>query len=225
MPANHSSPRIHYLAGKHPNRIGWLVGPSARTKTKLRPWIPYALDNDAFSAWTKGTEWNVEEWRALLQWARFSGQSPRWCIVPDVVADKTETLEKWTRYAPEAANYGWPLAFAVQDGMTPDDVPEDADVIFVGGTTEWKWRSLPTWCKNFRRVHVGRVNEIRRLYTCEEYGVESCDGTGWIRDPGDPRKLDALADWLSGELTDTQMTISNLNNDKANEITPQHAAP
>lgn len=209
MLANHSSPRFHYLAGKHPNRLGWLVGPTARAKTKLRDWVPYALDNDAFSAWVKKTVWDEAAWRALLEWAKASGKRPRWILIPDEVANKRATLEKWKRYADEVAEkYGWPLAFAAQDGMTPDDVPENADVVFIGGTTEWKWRNLPVFARHFHRVHVGRVNELRRLLTCAEFKVESCDGTGWIRDPSDPRKMDRLADWLAGEITDNQLTFA-----------------
>jgi len=199
MPANHSSPTVHYLAGKYPNRLAWLVGPSAMSKTKLRPWMPYALDNDAFSAWSQKKPWDVEAWRALLQWAQLSRHKPLWVLVPDVVADREATLQNWVRYAPEAAAYKWPLAFAVQDGMTPADVPADAAIVFVGGTTRWKWQTLPMWAESCARVHVGRVNELRRLWTCEEYGVESVDGTGWFRDTQDGRRIRHLKLWLEQE--------------------------
>jgi hypothetical protein len=199
MPANHSSPTVHYLAGKYPNRLAWLVGPSAMLKTKLRPWMPYALDNDAFSAWSQKKPWDVEAWRALLQWAQLSRHKPLWVLVPDVVADREATLQNWVRYAPEAAAYKWPLAFAVQDGMTPADVPADAAIVFVGGTTRWKWQTLPMWAESCARVHVGRVNELRRLWTCEEYGVESVDGTGWFRDTQDGRRIRYLKLWLEQE--------------------------
>jgi hypothetical protein len=199
MPANHSSPTVHYLAGKYPNRLAWLVGPSAMSKTKLRPWMPYALDNDAFSAWSQKKPWDVEAWRALLQWAQLSRHKPLWVLVPDVVADREATLQNWVRYAPEAAAYKWPLAFAVQDGMTPADVPADAAIVFVGGTTRWKWQTLPMWAESCARVHVGRVNELRRLWTCEEYGVESVDGTGWFRDTQDGRRIRHLKHWLEQE--------------------------
>jgi hypothetical protein len=199
MPANHSSPTVHYLAGKYPNRLAWLVGPSAMSKTKLRPWMPYALDNDAFSAWSQKKPWDVEAWRALLQWAQLSRHKPLWVLVPDVVADREATLQNWVRYAPEAAAYKWPLAFAVQDGMTPADVPADAAIVFVGGTTRWKWQTLPMWAESCARVHVGRVNELRRLWTCEEYGVESVDGTGWFRDTQDGRRIRYLKLWLEQE--------------------------
>lgn len=197
MPANHSSPTIHYWAGKHPGRFGWLVGPTARTKTKLRPWMPYALDNDAFSAWTKKAPWDYDNWRSLLEWARDSGQAPLWVLVPDVVADADKTIESWWRYSKEARSFGWHLAFAVQDGMTPCDVPQDADVVFVGGTTDWKWKTAKTWAKKFQRVHIGRVNELHRLWECEALGIESVDGTGWFRDGQNGRRIIALEKWLS----------------------------
>jgi hypothetical protein len=64
MPANHSSAIVHYWAGKYPGRLGWLIGPTALPKTKLRPWMPFALDNDAFSAWAKSREWDEGAWIA-----------------------------------------------------------------------------------------------------------------------------------------------------------------
>lgn len=203
MPANHSSATLHYLAGRFPGRLGWLIGPTARFKTKLRDWIPYALDNDAFSAWSQGKEWSEQDWFELLKWARMSGRKPRWVLVPDVVADKQGTLGRWLKYKEHALQFGWPMAFAVQDGMTPDDVPEDADVVFVGGTTEWKWRHLGTWTRNFKRVHVGRVNSINKLWVCEDYGVESVDGTGWFRDSDASYKMDRIQQWLEGNRNET----------------------
>lgn len=199
MPSTDSSPLLHYLAGKYPGRLGWLVGPRGRLKKKLRPWIPYALDNDAFSAWVNKTEWSFEEWKALLDWSKASGLKPLWALVPDVVADRHATLERWHQYAPIVKSYGWPLAFAVQDGMSVHDVPKNADVVFVGGTTEFKWSTVQMWAWYFPRVHVGRVNSIDRLWQCEDLGVESVDGTGWFRDPSDPTLIPAMIKWLNRE--------------------------
>lgn len=83
------------------------------------------------------------------------------------------------------------MAFAAQDGMTPADVPSDADVVFVGGSTSWKWANLRMWTDNFPRVHVGRVNSRRLLEQAEQAGAESCDGTGWFRDPERTAELEA----------------------------------
>lgn len=207
MPSNHSSALVHFLAGRHPGRIGWLVGPSALPKTKLREWMPFACDNDAFSAWTKKESWDFEAWVSMLEKLRYSRFEPKWILVPDVVADREATLEAWKKYSPKAAEFGWPLAFALQDGMSPEDVPSDAALVFVGGTTDWKWKSLPIWCDHFPRVHVGRVNEIRRLRTCERLGVESCDGTGWFRDGDGGRKERALRSWFENEIDPQRQLI------------------
>jgi hypothetical protein len=81
-------------------------------------------------------------------------------------------------------------------------VPSGADVIFVGGTTEWKWRNLRQWTDNFPRVHVGRVNSEKLLWAAHEAGAESCDGTGWMRG-GEERLADLwryLAQSAGGDL-------------------------
>lgn len=211
MPSNNSDAIIHYWAGRYPGRIGWLLGPSGMQKTKLREWIPFALDNDAFAAWTKGTPWNESMWLSMLDTLRHDTDfTPRWVLVPDVVADRDATLRKWDKYSGIAEQFGWPLAMAVQDGMTPEDVPEGC-VIFVGGTTKWKWDSVEMWASTNHRVHVGRVNEVSKLVLCEKLGVESVDGTGWMRGTGGGRQAKALADWLEGgstkELQNEDFTI------------------
>ena len=197
--AGQSNPLWHYAAGRWPGKVGLLLGPAYFRKQAIRPWLTYVLDNDAFSAWSNGTEWNHAAWTEMLKRAMLNKHKPAWVLVPDVVADKTATLASWQRHAPEAASYSWPLAFAVQDGMTPDDVPEGAQVVFVGGTTEWKWQNLPMWCASFSRVHVGRVNNIEKVYHCEDMGIESVDGTGWFKDPTREDKLPALLSWFEGE--------------------------
>jgi hypothetical protein len=200
MPANHSSPAVHYWAGRYPGKIGWLIGPTAMPKTKLRKWMPFALDNDAFSVWTNKTEWNESAWQAMLNKVSRFNADPLWALVPDVVADRDGTLKKWELFSPVITAFGWPRAFAVQDGMTPKDVPRNADVVFVGGTTAWKWRTVKIWTSNFLRVHVGRVNSVERLQLCEEIGVESVDGTGWFRDSEHAGKARLLEAWIEGAI-------------------------
>lgn len=199
MPSSNRGIHVGYLAGKFPGKIGHLFSP----KDQHGPFsfVPYALDNGAFGASTAGKEWEEGPWFDLLDWAKLSGQRPIWAIAPDVVGDRLRTLRRWDLYAPRLAKYGWPMAFAVQDGMTVADVPGNADVLFIGGSTEWKWRTLKMWCEAFngvtRRcipVHVGRVNSYHRLWECHDAGAESCDGTGWIR--GDQVQLRGLTVYL-----------------------------
>lgn len=194
MLGNDGSGFTHYAAGRFPGRIGWLQGPR-HWKNPPR-WIPYACDNDAF---TCRENWSESAWLEMLWKARLNACKPLWILVPDVVADRSGTIERWFRYAPAAKACGWPLAFAVQDGMTERDVPPAAEVVFVGGTTEWKWRTLPQWKAAFPRVHVGRVNNIDRLWLCEDLKVESVDGTGWTKNPNRQDQLPALLEWLEGK--------------------------
>ena len=86
MPSNNASAIVHYWAGRHPGKIGWLVGPTGMLKTKLREWMPFALDNDAFSAWSKGTSWNESLWMSMLDTLKHDTEFvPRWVLVPDTV--------------------------------------------------------------------------------------------------------------------------------------------
>jgi hypothetical protein len=199
MPGDNTGLRVGYLAGRFPGRIGHLYSPRpGRVPTGPYDFLPFALDNGAFRAYVSGAPWDEDGWLKTLAWARLSGQRPRWAIVPDVVGDKSATLLSWRRFYGKISAYGWPCAFAVQDGMCSGDIPSDADVVFVGGSTEWKWANYRRWCGEFPRVHVGRVNSYRRLWDCHEAGAESVDGTGWFRgDHGSGRPWRSLLAYLS----------------------------
>jgi len=198
MPANHSSNVLHYWQGTYGSN-GHLYSPK-RAWTPY-PWLPYALDNGAFVSWDKGVEWDAEAFvkhcdsEALLRSAdriKLFMEKPLWIVVPDLVADRLATLAKWAEWEPKLRQYRCPLAFVAQDGMSPKDVPSDADVIFIGGSTEWKLANIHRFCQTFPRVHVGRVNTLRRLWLCCDAGAESCDGTGWFREGwrNDPKGLE-----------------------------------
>lgn len=193
MPSNNSGLQIGYLAGKFPNRLGWLIGPGGWRRPPS--WMPVALDNGAFGAWVNKTEWDEHAWWSLLETA-VRHCMPLWAVVPDVVADRDATLARWHQWQPiiREAFPNLPLALAVQDGMTPADVPDGVHTIFVGGSTEWKWRNLRQWSENFPRVHVARVNSERLLWQADRAGAVSCDGTGWMR--GGEDRLEDLARYL-----------------------------
>lgn len=195
MPANNSSMHLGWLAGQYPGRIGWLLGPTGwRTPHQ---WMPYGCDNDKFAATVKRRPWDeIAYERMLVRVVAMErlGRPPLWMLVPDVPFDREGTLIEWKRWAPKIKSYGWRLAFAVQDGMTQSDVPADADVIFVGGTTEWKLATIWYWCENNPDVHVGRVNGYRGLWHCHDAGAKSVDGTGFFR--GDQEQLAGLERYL-----------------------------
>jgi hypothetical protein len=207
MPANNTGAWVGYLAGRYEGAIGHLYSPGAECGPF--PFLPYALDNGAFGAFINKRPFDVAAWRALLGWAQSCGQRPMWSLVPDVVGDKEGTLAAWKAHAGEVAICGFKPAFAVQDGMLPEDVPSDAEVIFVGGSTEWKWSTAAMWCDAFPHVHIGRVNTLRWLRVASKHGAKSVDGTGWFR--GDKNQREGLRHFLAeqaGEVpTMAQQTI------------------
>ena len=178
------------MFGKYPGRLGHLH--SVERLSEPIQGIPWACDNGVFGAWSSGKSWSEEPLYRFLD--NYAAWKPLWVVVPDWVGDRDETLRRWDQHAPALQAFGVPLAMAVQDGMTPDDVPAECSVVFVGGSTSWKWRNLTMWTSAFPRVHVGRVNSIRLLLMAENAGAESCDGTGWFRDP---TRTAELASYLS----------------------------
>ncbi|MGE0131862.1 MAG: hypothetical protein AB7U82_27580 [Blastocatellales bacterium] len=181
------------LSERFPDRLGLLFGPGSQKTPRGRK---YAIENGRFVAWKNNAEWSERNYLKLLEWATKQAARPEWILVPDVVADRDATLREWERWAPRLQQYGTPLAFAAQDGMTRRDVPKEASAVFIGGTTEWKWSHLDGWGK--KRVHVGRVNSCAKLIECEDAGAESTDGTGWFR--GDHYQTMGLIQYLVKDL-------------------------
>ena len=180
------------LAQTYPQQIGLFVSPG---KTWQPRGLPYGIDNGRFVVWSKGKEWDDAGFLDTAQ-KMLARQPAEWIVVPDVVASAFQTLEWWDEWAPRLRDFGIPLAMAVQDGMRPEDVRrKKPDVVFVGGSFRWKWRTVWEWCQNFPRVHVGRVNTERFLWNAHRCGAESVDGTGWFR--GDQVQLAGLHRYLS----------------------------
>jgi len=178
MPSNNSN--AHNLERMYPGRIGLLIGPGGWRDPRG---LPFALDNGRFAVWAKGTQWDPDQFLAMIANAAKCESAPRWIVVPDVVADAVATFELWREWEPQLRGIGWPLALAVQDGMSPETVRRysNPDVIFVGGSNAWKRNTLWAWCQEFARVHVGRVNTRKWLWNAHSCGAESCDGTGFFR--------------------------------------------
>jgi hypothetical protein len=183
MPSNQMGFLLGWVAGRFPGRFGFLL---TATDWAHHPnpdnfsFIPWAMDNGKFACWSAGKTWDEAEfWKRAEQPRK---HRPGWVVVPDVVADRDGTLREWERCSKRLLDRGHTLAMAVQDGMTPADVPDEASVVFVGGTTKWKWRNLPMWAATGRRLHVARVGSERMLWMAHEAGAESCDSTGWGRE-------------------------------------------
>ncbi len=182
MPANNTCWLVSYWQGLY-GGLGHLYGPDRFTQPT--PHLPYVLDNGAFGAFKSGKPWSGESFSNHVEKYAHGAIRPQWVVVPDVVGNAVQTVALWRIWAPILrTEHELTLALAVQDGMIPDDVRKlevKPDVIFVGGSTEWKWATMAEWCQEFPRVHVGRVNTEKYLSLCATAGAESCDGTGWFR--------------------------------------------
>lgn len=195
MPSNNCKAEVHYWQGLY-GGLGHLYAPGGERGPYAH--LPYALDNGAFGAFTRQESFDTVAFLKLLEWSSVREIEPLWVVVPDEVGEPRATLEKWSEWAPRIRdNFGYQLALAVQDGMVPKDIERltvAPDVLFVGGSIKWKWKTMPLWCETHPRVHIGRVNSPERLYRCWDLGVESVDGTGWFR--GDQAQLEGLRRFL-----------------------------
>lgn len=112
---------------------------------------------------------------------RLNFQEPEWVVVPDAPTDAEETSKLWKQWSPIIKSWGFKTAFAVQNGHTPSSVPNDVDIVFIGGDTHWKRKNIKLFTDNFPRVHVGRINGLSWLWACHNAGVESIDGNSYFR--------------------------------------------
>lgn len=99
--------------------------------------------------------------------------------VPDKVGNHKETLSMWEEHNHIAD--GYKKAFVVQDGF--DEWPENADALFIGGSTEFKdsyecEQIVRAGLDNKMHVHIGRVNTFYRFYHFHCIGAHTCDGSG-----------------------------------------------
>ena len=78
----------------------------------------------------------------------------------------------------------FPLAFACQDGLEPQDVPKQAFACFIGGSTEWKLNNAHKFKGVRPYLHIGRVSTKNRIIWAEQIGADSIDGTGFFRGRG-----------------------------------------
>lgn len=196
MPANNTHWLVHYLAGRFPGQLGQLYTPARLDAPK--PHLPYGLDNGCYGRAKAGLGLDDIAWQKALEKYTTHEFKPRWIVVPDVPFDAHATLDHWDMHAPALKELGIPLALAVQNGMYKEHVEGLAvrpDVIFVGGTTEWKWQTVPAWCKAFPRVHIARCNGKAGLQAAHAAGAESVDGSGWFR--GDHKQLQGLVEFLA----------------------------
>jgi len=162
-------------------RHGWHVLLTPRDH-RLPPEMPYAIDNGAWSAYLQQKPFDSEGFMRLVE---AHGERADFVVIPDKVCEGMRSLDysllwlEQLRHLPR-------LLLAVQDGMSAADVGavlrrEPGLGIFLGGSTEWKLRTMYGWGMVAHAIgcwyHIGRVNTKRRIKLCAEAGATSIDGT------------------------------------------------
>jgi len=177
MPGDHFSRHLREMAKRFPGRIGLMVSTNHFRPHKLR--FPHAIDNGCFSRFDERAFFSLLRRHRGIPGAL----EPLFVVVPDVWGCHARTAALWTVYAAKIIGMGYKTAFVAQDGCRPQDIPFGADVVFIGGTNDW--RNRPGLVESFVEtgipVHVGRVNNADQVRYYESIGVRSVDGTGWAR--------------------------------------------
>lgn len=142
-----------------------------------------AMDNGCFA---KGDSFDLEAYLERIATAVAEGNVPTWATAPDVVGDYDATTRRSLPVLARIRALGVPAAYVAQDGMEADleRVRWDLfDVLFVGGSTEWKLspegagRVIAEAKRHGKLVHMGRVNSLKRLRIAEQLGCDTADGT------------------------------------------------
>lgn len=172
-----------YFAPQHvgmrradPKLWGQIITPLRFGKNICTGFI-WIADNGCFSG-----KWDEGKWLRWLDRMLPFQASCLMATAPDVVGDAQATLERFAYYAPMLRERGWPVGFVAQDGMEALAWPDSYDVLFVGGTTDWKLGSGADKCiriaqRQGKWVHVGRVNSVKRIKHFLLRGANSVDGT------------------------------------------------
>lgn len=156
------------------------------SKPKPRPGLRHAIDNGKWSCFNSGTSWDERGFVSLIEQ---HGGTSDFVVVPDIVGGGMDSLKLSLSWLPKLRMVRQCL-LAVQDGMEVDTVGAvlrdwPGLGIFLGGTTEWKLRTMYGWGMMAhalgRWYHVGRVNTRRRIRLCAMAGATSFDGTSATR--------------------------------------------
>lgn len=162
---------LRHLAGRGVGQ----VCVRGRIDPRLRPWF---YDNGAYEDFKAGRPFDGEQFGVDLEAVARLGAE--FLVLPDRVGEREATMRLTEEWLPRCR--GLPSMFAVQDGMTAADVPWPEIVgVFVGGTLDWKLRTVPLWRRETterdRLCHFARCGTRRRVCYAVDLGVDSLDSS------------------------------------------------
>jgi hypothetical protein len=177
--------------------LGIMLSPGQGNARNALPFWRFALDNGCFS---QGDAFDAGDWLEWLATVRRWRATCVFAVAPDVMGDAYATRERSAPYLPTIRQLGFPAAYVAQDGQESFDLDwESFDVLFIGGSTDWKLSEGPHWLARQAKAHgkwthVGRVNSLLRLKTMRASLFDSADGNHMVL-RGD-RGLLEICGWL-----------------------------
>lgn len=163
------------------SNVGCIVVRGRVGKANVGAWPFWAYDNGAFTDWRHGTPFDEAQFLADVLAMVDESNRPDWVVLPDIVAGGLASLGASLAWLSRLHRLPLRFALAVQDGMTPADIPWDApfNVLFVGGSVGWKLENGATWAaaahEHGKACHIGRVGSARRLRWAAGAGADSVD--------------------------------------------------
>lgn len=173
--ANPCGPAV--IAAMEDTRLGYIDTPAQGNRRPAG--VSWCADNGCFGKGYPGDAL----WLAWLERNAYAAADCLFATAPDVVGNAAATLDRSLPFLPRIRALGYPAALVAQDGLEDLEVPWDEfDVLFIGGSTEWKLgaaaRALTKEAKaRGKWVHMGRVNSEKRYRYAHEIGCDSVDGT------------------------------------------------
>lgn len=162
--------------------------------------LAHACDNGAWPAYQQHLKTGAPNRLDLPAFERLierRGATADFIVAPDIVAEGEASLALSAEWVPVLlALYPQTLILiAVQDGHEqPEPLAQICQLVrrgagrvglFVGGSTDWKLRTLPIWAEVKRQLrcylHIARVNTARRIALCAAAEADSFDGTSASR--------------------------------------------
>ena len=190
--ANPSTPAVR--AAMASGRLGCIQTPGqGNAPVEGAVW---AADNGCFSDAYPGDS----AWWAWLERNASRAASCAFAVAPDVVGDCWATHVRSMPWLARIRALGCPAAYVLQDNADTPRIPwPHFDVLFIGGSTAFKLglaaRGIVHMARVLgKRVHMGRVNSLRRLRYAAHIGVDTADGTYLAYGPD--RNLPRLLSWL-----------------------------
>src|SRR3989440_8937473 len=169
--ATASGPRVR--EAMRDGHLGHIATPASGHR--LQAGVHWCADSGAFTGAYPGDD----KYLAWLSARTAHVARCAFAAAPDVVADGAATLARSLPMLERIRALGYPAALVAQDGLEDLAVPwASFDVLFLGGTTDWKLGPAAADLTAQARdrgvpVHLGRVNSLRRLRYAARIGCRS----------------------------------------------------